>query len=288
MRLSTSTNIYFNRPDGTKSTIEESIKRCSTAGYSLMDFNFYDCSTFRLPFVSANYAHWIDGIIKASSDYGISFNQCHLPFYNFCDENYAHKEEMDMLLLRAIECASMLHIPHAIIHAGTALNTSHVRKLSIQKNIEYFKPVLDFAHKKNVSLVFENLWDYNITPLRRFTTEVEDLLELVEKLDDSNIGICYDTDHAQLMKQNHRENLMLIKNRLVSTHISDCINVDSDHLLPFDGTINWNEIMSVLRDIQYAGDFTYEIHRYTQSLPDELVDSALAHSVHVGNYLISL
>ena len=47
MRLSTSTNIYFNRPDGSKAEITESISRCAQAGYRVMDMNFHDCCTFR-------------------------------------------------------------------------------------------------------------------------------------------------------------------------------------------------------------------------------------------------
>ena len=47
MRLSTSTCMYFNRPDGTKARIEDCIKMCSEeAGYRVMDMNFLDCTNF--------------------------------------------------------------------------------------------------------------------------------------------------------------------------------------------------------------------------------------------------
>lgn len=50
MRLSTSTCMYFNRPDGTKARIEDCIKMCSEAGYRVMDMNFLDCTNFDTPF----------------------------------------------------------------------------------------------------------------------------------------------------------------------------------------------------------------------------------------------
>ena len=59
MRLSTSTNVYFNRPGGKKAAIEDSVRLCAQAGYRVMDMNFYDCTTFRLPFVSEYWKEWI-------------------------------------------------------------------------------------------------------------------------------------------------------------------------------------------------------------------------------------
>ena len=50
MRLSTSTCMYFNRPDGTKARIEDCIKMCSEAGYRVMDMNFLVCTNFDTPF----------------------------------------------------------------------------------------------------------------------------------------------------------------------------------------------------------------------------------------------
>lgn len=45
--------------------------------------------------------------------------------------------------------------------------------------------------------------------------------------------------------------------------------------------------MTALKEIDYRGDLTYEIHRYTASMPDALVPTALACSVEVGQYLLS-
>ena len=48
------------------------------------------------------------------------------------------------------------------------------------------------------------------------------------------------------------------------------------------------KVMEALKNVDYQGDFTYEIHRYTMRLPIDLVPSALRHSVKVGEYLLSL
>ena len=59
MRLSTSTCMYFNRPDGTKARIEDCIKMCSEAGYRVMDMNFLDCTNFDTPFRTERWEEWV-------------------------------------------------------------------------------------------------------------------------------------------------------------------------------------------------------------------------------------
>ena len=288
MRLSTSTNIYFNRPDGSKAAIVDSVRRCAAAGYRVMDMNFHDCVTFRKPFVGDEYRRWLDEIALCAGEQGIVFSQAHAPFYNFCDTAYPDREEMDRLIYRAVECAAELRIPWLVIHAGTAFDAADWRKVSLARNLAYFRPLVEFAARRGVGIAIENLWDLNIAPLRRYTAQPEEVLELVERLDSPWAGVCCDVEHAEIMGQDPAAVLRLFGDRLKATHISDVIDAQSDHLLPFSGRSDWPPIMAALRDIGYRGDFTYEIHRYTARLPDELVQEALAYSVSVGQYLLSL
>lgn len=66
MRLSTSTNIYFNRPNNVKAKIQDSVSLCAEAGYKVMDMNFFDCTTFKLPFVTDEWEKWIYDIKELS------------------------------------------------------------------------------------------------------------------------------------------------------------------------------------------------------------------------------
>lgn len=288
MRLSTSTNIYFNRPDGSKAEITDSITRCAQAGYRVMDMNFHDCCTFRNGFVTDRYPDWLEEISCCARDFGVTFSQAHAPFYNFCDDAFAQRDEMDRLIRRSIQCAAKLGIPWIVIHAGTDFAAADWRKQSLEKNLRYFRPLLDFAAGEGVGLAIENLWDLNIAPLRRYTAQPEEVLELVDRLDSPMAGICCDVEHAAIMGQDPAAVLRLFGGQLKATHISDVIDTAADHLLPFFGKIQWPPIMKALREIGYTGDFTYEIHRYTAGMPDALVPDALAYSVKTGEYLLSL
>lgn len=295
MRLSTSTNIYFNRPDGTKVTIEKSIEQCSQAGYKVMDFNFHDCATFKTPFVESekNWKNWLAGIQACAMRCNIEFSQAHSSFYNFCDPNIPaeHRKHLDTLVYRSIESASLLDIPWVVIHAGTLFDSARLVADSKLLNLEYFFPLLDYASKRGVGIAVENLWDLNISPKRRYTTTAEELVDFVDSLgaDQTELGICWDFEHADIMGQNQEKALDLVGTRLKATHVSDNNGMFHDHILPFEGKTDWFEIMRIMNSMEfYTGDFTYEIHRHTATLPEELVPAALKRSFDVGEFLLSL
>lgn len=288
MRLSTSTNIYFNRPGGFKGDLEQCIHYCGEGGFRNMDISFLDYTNFRFPIVTEGYLKWVDRALEAADTYGIRFGQAHAPFYNFCDPYAKNKEEQDRMILRSIECASRMGVKWMAIHAGTDYTSGRMRQGSKEKNLEYFLPVVEYAAKMNVGIAFENLWDFNIAPKKRYTANVEDLVDLVDAFWAENVGVCFDIEHAVISGLDPVKELEVIGDRLRSTHISDCIDVEADHLLPFYGITDWKPFMHALRKMDYQGDFAFEIHRYTQYMPDDLVPGAVERALEVGNYLLSM
>lgn len=291
MRLSTSTNIYLRRPDGRIATVEESMVRCARAGYRVMDLNFYDCTSFRSAFVTDDWRAWIEDIRMLADQLGLTFSQAHGSFYNFCEKNLPEREFWETSVLRSILCAEIMEIPWVVIHAGTAFDADDYRLVSLKRNLEYFKGLLDFAISHHVGIAIENLWDKAIRPQRRYTANAEELMELIDACSafaGSWVGACWDFEHADIMGQSQREGLLRIGDRLRATHVSDQTGIDNDHILPFFGGIDWKEMVGILREIGYGGDFTYEIHRYTSKIPEKLVDAALEYSVKTGEYLLSM
>ena len=111
---------------------------------------------------------------------------------------------------------------------------------------------------------------------------------LVDSLPYPNVGCCWDVEHAAICHQDQRKALALVGKRLKATHISDYNSVKNDHILPYMGLVDWQEVMDALRIADYQGDFTYEIHNYTANMPEAGIQTALAHSIAIGNHLLSL
>lgn len=300
MRLSTSTNIYFNRPDGTKAETRRSIELCAEAGYRVMDMNFHDYVTFGCRFAGTEpeYREWLDGVRAQAGDSGIGFSQAHAPFYNFCDENLdpERRSRLDALIRRSLDAAGELGIPWVVIHAGTDFASARMRADSRRKNIERLAPFAEYAQSAGTALAIENLWDLDISPKRRYTADAEELVDLVDGLNDAlgagdadAVGICWDFEHADIMGQDQAAALELVGSRLKATHVSDHTGKANDHILPWTGAMDWNALMSTIGGLAgYRGDFTFEIHRYTAKMQDPLVPGALRRSVEVGTHLIAL
>ena len=77
------------------------------------------------------------------------------------------------------------------------------------------------------------------------------------------MGICWDFGHANLMGIDQREALRVMGKRLKATHVADNSGKLDDHILPFQGNVNWRSILPVLSEIGYEGDLTFEIHNST-------------------------
>ncbi|MDY4611163.1 MAG: sugar phosphate isomerase/epimerase family protein [Sphaerochaetaceae bacterium] len=288
MRLSTSTCMVFNRPNGEKASIEDCVRLCAEAGYKAMDMNFHDCGTFRTPLWEHDWERWIHGIRETAEKYGVEFSQAHSHFYNYCDPTVPDKDVYEEKIRRGIIGAGILGIPWIVTHAGTDFASATPVKSSKAKSLEYFKPMLEFAASQGVGVAIENLWELNISPLRRYTTTAEELVELVDALPFDNVGICWDFEHADIMKQDQLSALQLVGHRLKATHVSDNKGKDNDHILPFFGKTDWPAVMHAVKSIGYEGDFTYEILHYIDNMPIELVPEALRYSYEVGMYLLSL
>ncbi len=74
--------------------------------------------------------------------------------------------------------------------------------------------------------------------------------------------------------------------RVTSLHIHDNAHKQDDHTLPYLGKLDWEAITCALGEIDYQGDFTFEVSSYFQAFDDDMIDEALKFQVSVGRYLI--
>ncbi|MDQ3813447.1 MAG: sugar phosphate isomerase/epimerase, partial [Armatimonadota bacterium] len=113
-----------------------------------------------------------------------------------------------------------------------------------------------------------------------------ELITLVDAFAHPLIGVCWDAGHAQIQGVAQGAALRALGQRLKATHIQDNDGRADQHLLPYYGRVNWGEIVGALRAIEFAGDFTYEVHNSIRPLPDELRDDALRFAVRVGRQIL--
>ena len=86
-----------------------------------------------------------------------------------------------------------------------------------------------------------------------------DLIEILERnFEGANLGICMDVGHAHMLGD-AAEAIETASEYLVTTHIHDNRRQSDDHLVPFQGSINWGATIMALEKIGYDGVLMYEV-----------------------------
>lgn len=115
--------------------------------------------------------------------------------------------------------------------------------------IEAYQRVGDTLTEHNVSLAIE--------PLNRFETfflnTAEDAALLAEEVGHPNIGILYDTFHANIEEKSIAAGLLKVGKYLKLIH-----TCENDRGIPGSGHVEWESVFGAIRQLEYNGWLTIE------------------------------
>lgn len=85
---------------------------------------------------------------------------------------------------------------------------------------------------------------------------------LVAIIDDATdwppVGICLDTGHARLLGD-PVDAIETASGLIVSTHINDTRGARDEHLVPYEGSIDWARTLLAFQKVGFAGPWTFEL-----------------------------
>ena len=126
------------------------------------------------------------------------------------------------------------------------LTRKHDAPMYNEIGLRRIKEIVDYAKEIGVKVAFEN-------------TNIKGYLEYVfENIDNDNIGLCYDAGHCHA-HFNDEFNYEMFKDRIFAVHLHDNDKSDDQHLLPFEGTIDWENLVEELKKSNYEGPVTLEL-----------------------------
>ena len=92
--------------------------------------------------------------------------------------------------------------------------------------------------------------------------KVEEVVSLIDNIKNKNVGICFDSGHYHV-HFNDELDFPKFKDRIFAVHLHDNDKSDDLHLIPFDGTLNWSNVVKNLKECNYSGPITLELcYRY--------------------------
>ena len=108
------------------------------------------------------------------------------------------------------------------------------------------KKIVEYAKEIDVKISFEN-------------TKIKGYLEYVfDNIKSDNIGLCFDSGHFHA-HFNDELDFSKYKNKIFAVHIHDNDGTSDQHLIPFDGTLNFKETLNKLKKCNYNGPITMEL-----------------------------
>jgi sugar phosphate isomerase/epimerase len=285
VKLAVSTNILYERTDGSRIPMEESIRACAAAGYRYLDFGFPELKLSSPFFCTSQWQAEIEGYKRLSKELGITFVQAHAVIVDFC--NPGRGEEGPELFRRSIQGAGILGVPWIAAHPSTGTSGGKPAEDTHERNVVFFREMADYAASFDAGIAIENMRGKTPEGLSRYAIRAEELKQLIEDIDRKNVGACWDVEHGSVEKLDQGAAIRLLGRNLKATHISDETGANNIHILPYTGFVQWDEVLKALADIDYGGAFAFEIQHYLPAMPMELVPSAMKFSVEVGRHLIS-
>jgi sugar phosphate isomerase/epimerase len=81
---------------------------------------------------------------------------------------------------------------------------------------------------------------------------------LERELDGSRTGICLDFGHAHLMGD-VADAVETVAEHIIATHVHDNHGREDEHLVPYRGSIDWDQALVTMQKIGYEGTYLMEL-----------------------------
>jgi len=290
MKVSTQTD-YFAKVFGE----EDAIRKLAEVGYDAYDFSMFHINSENYAIGRKDYEAQALRLKRIADDSGIVCNQSHAPFPSYILGNEEYNQHIYPFLVRAIEITGLLGGKIVIIHPAIFPGRSQEDIAAcMETNMKLYNSLLLHARECNVKIAVENMYNWfkgDATASPATCATAEEFNAYLDALDSEYFVACLDIGHCEMKNTGSKCAAEMIRalghDKLKSLHVHDNDLLHDSHTLPFTGKINWEEVMTALKDIQYDGEFTLEADNFLKQFPDELVVHASRLMLEVARHLVT-
>lgn len=261
---------------------EEAIRMLKEVGFTAYDFSMYELGeTFCLVYYD-DYVEKAKKIRAVADEVGIVCNQTHAPFPSYTKDDENWNKDIGEYLRRALEVSGILGAKYCIVHPAN--------HFSAKENLEIvYKPLIPYCKQYGVKIAVENMWDwyYDEEKAKPCACSLkEDFLEHMAILDKEWFVSCVDVGHAAMFFEHTTAHELLydMRDTLECLHIHDNYLRCDNHLLPYDGCIDWEKVCETLGKIGYKGDITFEASTGIRKRPLGLRKETARYMCAIGKY----
>ncbi len=262
MIISASSKFHTKHADGCFTPLEM-LEHFAEVGFVGCDFELETVSR-----MGEDWRAQCAAIAEHADRLGIVIGMGHLPYRPVRDA--AGQKDPVLFTARmhmSIEAAQILGIKHAVMHPhGKTLPLAELDpEACLRTCIEWTTPFAEDAARRGIALSFENMRSpREAEGYHRWGATAEEIAPLADHF---GMGNCWDFGHANTTGVPQGDSLRYLGKRVTTLHVNDNHGTADAHLLPYFGTVDWDDALRGLRDIGYTGPFNYECK--THHLPAE-------------------
>ena len=241
--------------------LKDAVDIMADAGFDAIDFSagkpeFYTDVQGRDYFVELR---------KYAENKGIVFNQAHAPTPSAV-ESREESEIKFQNIVGAMRNASYLGIENIVVHPIKHLRYDYAENTErlFEYNMEFYNRLIPYCEEYGMKVALENLWQTEKTGWQKISHSVcsrpQEFIRYLDELNNDCFIACLDIGHAQLVCEDPSEFIRALGNkRLKALHVHDVDGVIDSHDPPYFGVVDWDKVLKALIEIDYQGDFTFEV-----------------------------
>ena len=232
---------------------EERIRQLHKAGFRYIDLGIYGI-TPDAPYMHDDWRDRVNKLKAVADELGMEFVQAHSPIGNALSDDPKHVEMLVQSTIRSIEVCQMLGIKKTVSHGGKIEGIS--KEEFFDRNKAFFEKLIPTMERCGVNVLCENSSTVN-SGTKYALKNGKDMRQFIEYVDHPLFHGCWDTGHANQEGSQYDE-ILALGEHLYAIHYNDNHGVTDDHIIPFLGRLNHDEIMHALIDVGFQGHFTLE------------------------------
>jgi sugar phosphate isomerase/epimerase len=135
---------------------------------------------------------------------------------------------------RALEVAERVPFEYLVQHMGHGRDAADPKKFEAAFNS--LEHLVIFAKQRGVTIALENTPNEIGSP--------ESLQQFIKETHLNGLRLCFDIGHAHI-DSNVSDAFEAMRDRVVTTHVHDNHGEKDEHLLPYEGSIDWDEALEL-------------------------------------------
>ena len=169
--------------------------------------------------------------------------------------NPKYRADRTRMILKTLQFAKDLGAANISITSGRLLGGMPPEPAARQFS-ESIKPILDTADRLGVNIGIE-------CEPGLFLEYIAELREWIDKLGHPRFGANLDIGHSQVIGESIPEVVKMLEGRIWNLHVEDIPGRKHYHMIPGEGTLDWQALNFALIGIGYDRFLTVELYTHT-------------------------